>query len=197
MSNQRTAKLERKTTETQITGLLNIDGSGKATLSTEIPFFDHMLHLFAKHSGFDLELKVNGDLEVDHHHTIEDTGIVLGELILQSLGDKVAIHRYGSCYIPMDDSLARVVIDLSNRPYLDFNYPLQTPAAPNFSLALTEEFFRALSNHLRANIHACVLYGKEGHHVVEALFKALARSLKQACCTDDKMSGVPSTKELL
>jgi imidazoleglycerol-phosphate dehydratase len=156
-----------------------------------------MLTLFAKHGAMDLQVKTVGDMHIDGHHTVEDTGIVLGEALRQALGDKNGITRYGHAYVPMDESLARVVVDLSNRPFLAFNTPAGTASAPNFPLTLTEEFFRAMANHLRANIHAELLYGRDGHHVAEALFKALARAVRVAASHDDRVVGVPSTKEML
>lgn len=193
----RIATLSRRTAETDITLTVNLDGTGQSQIDTGYGFFDHMLTLFAKHGSLDLQVKTVGDLHIDGHHTVEDTGIVLGEALRQALGDKHGITRYGHAYVPMDESLARVVVDLSNRPFLAFNAPAGTASAPNFPLTLTEEFFRAMANHLRANIHAELLYGRDGHHVAEALFKALARALRVAASHDDRVVGVPSTKEIL
>ena len=193
----RTASQNRDTAETKIQLSLNIDGSGNSNIDTGIPFFDHMLTLFSRHSLIDLDVKVDGDTEVDYHHTVEDTGIVIGDCLKSALGDKSGITRYGTAYLPMDETLSRVVIDLSNRPHLEFRHAPHTPDAQNFQFSLVEEFFRAVTSNLRANIHAEVLYGKDGHHIAESLFKGLARALKQACEVDPRVTGIPSTKEVL
>ena len=195
--NKRTASQDRQTTETSISLSINLDGSGKSDISTGIPFFDHMLTLLSKHSLIDLTVKAIGDIKVDAHHTVEDTGIVLGSCIRQALGDKKGIRRYGMAYLPMDETMSRCVIDLSNRPYLEFRAPTTTPDAPNFPFTLTEEFCRAVTNNLRANIHIELLYGRDGHHIAESIFKALARALRQAIDTDPRETGIPSTKETL
>jgi imidazoleglycerol-phosphate dehydratase len=197
MSTKRTATRNRKTAETSIEMSLNIDGSGVSTIDTGVPFFDHMLTLFSKHGLFDLDVKTVGDISVDFHHTIEDTGIVLGECLREALGTKEGIRRYGCCYLPMDEALARVVVDLSNRPHLEFRAPAGTPSAPNMPFTLVEEFCRALTSNLRANIHVELLYGRDGHHIAEAIFKGLARALRDACERDPRVIGIPSTKELL
>ncbi len=197
MSLPRTASRNRKTAETQIELTLAIDGSGVSSIDTGIPFFDHMLTLFSKHGLFDLTLRVKGDIEVDFHHTIEDTGIVIGECLREALGTKEGICRYGSCYLPMDETLARVVVDLSNRPHLEFRAPAGTPSAPNMPFTLVEEFCRAVASNLRANIHVELLYGRDGHHIAEAIFKGLARALRAACELDPRETGIPSTKEAL
>ncbi len=190
--------LKRDTAETQISLTLNLDGTGQSTVETGHPFFDHMLTLFSKHSLIDLEVSVNGDIEVDAHHTVEDTGIVLGDAIREALGDKAGIQRYGHSYVPMDETLARVVVDLSNRPYLAFNPPVETSSAPNLPFTLVEEFFRAVASNLRANIHVDLLAGRDGHHIAEAIFKALARSLRIAVAIDPRQKGaIPSTKAVL
>ncbi len=194
---QRTSKSIRKTAETSIDLSVDLDGDGSSEIKTGIPFFDHMLTLFSKHGLFDLNLRVDGDLEVDFHHTIEDTGIVLGECMREALGTKEGIRRYGCAYLPMDETLARVVVDLSNRPHLEFRAPVGTPSAPNMPFSLVEEFCRALASNLRANIHVEVLYGRDGHHVAEAVFKGLARALREACEKDARVKGIPSTKEAL
>jgi imidazoleglycerol-phosphate dehydratase len=194
---QRIAKSSRKTAETKIDLSIDLDGEGVSEIKTGIPFFDHMLTLFSKHGLFDLKLKVDGDIEVDFHHTIEDTGIVLGECMREALGTKEGIRRYGCAYLPMDETLARVVVDLSNRPHLEFRAPAGTPSAPNMPFSLVEEFCRALASNLRANIHVEVLYGRDGHHVAEAIFKGLARALREACEKDARVKGIPSTKEAL
>ena len=197
MSAKRTATRSRKTSETSIELSLNIDGSGDSVISTGIPFFDHMLTLFSKHGLFDIQLKTIGDIEVDSHHTIEDTGIAIGEAMREALGTKEGIRRYGSVYLPMDETLARVVVDLSNRPHLEFRAPAGMPSAPNMPFTLVEEFCRALAANLRANIHVEVLYGRDGHHIAEAVFKGLARALRDACERDPRVKGIPSTKDTL
>jgi imidazoleglycerol-phosphate dehydratase len=194
---QRIAKSVRKTAETSIDLSVDLDGDGSSEIKTGIPFFDHMLTLFSKHGLFDLKLRVDGDIDVDFHHTIEDTGIVLGECMREALGTKEGIRRYGCAYLPMDETLARVVVDLSNRPHLEFRAPVGTPSAPNMPFSLVEEFCRALASNLRANIHVEVLYGRDGHHVAEAVFKGLARALREACEKDARVKGIPSTKEAL
>jgi imidazoleglycerol-phosphate dehydratase len=194
---QRIAKSSRKTAETSIDLSVDLDGDGSSEIKTGIPFFDHMLTLFSKHGLFDLKLRVDGDIDVDFHHTIEDTGIVLGECMREALGTKEGIRRYGCAYLPMDETLARVVVDLSNRPHLEFRAPVGTPSAPNMPFSLVEEFCRALASNLRANIHVEVLYGRDGHHVAEAVFKGLARALREACEKDARVKGIPSTKEAL
>jgi imidazoleglycerol-phosphate dehydratase len=197
MSSARTASRSRKTSETAIELSIHIDGSGVSSISTGIPFFDHMLTLFSKHGLFDLNVKTIGDIEVDAHHTIEDTGIVIGDCLREALGSKEGIRRYGCCYLPMDETLARVVVDLSNRPHLEFRAPAGTPSAPNMSFTLVEEFCRALASNLRANIHVELLYGRDGHHIAEAIFKGLARALRDACERDPRVVGIPSTKDAL
>ena len=196
-SHTRTASLDRKTAETSISIAINLDGTGTTDISTGIPFFDHMLTLLGKHSLIDLTVKADGDIDVDAHHTVEDTGIVLGECIREALGDKKGIHRYGLSYLPMDETLSRCVVDLSNRPHLEFRAPVSTPDAPNLPFTLVEEFFRAVTNNLRANIHVELLYGRDGHHIAESMFKALARALRQAVDIDPRETGIPSTKEAL
>lgn len=197
MTAARASTRSRKTAETAIELAIDLDGSGVSSISTGIPFFDHMLTLFSKHGLFDLKLEVDGDIEVDSHHTIEDTGIVIGEAMREALGTKEGIRRYGCCYLPMDETLARVVVDLSNRPHLEFRAPAGTPSAPNMPFSLVEEFCRALASNLRANVHVEVLYGRDGHHVAEAVFKGLARALRDACERDPRVKGIPSTKEAL
>lgn len=193
----RKASRSRKTAETAIELSLDLDGTGTSSIDTGIPFFDHMLTLFSKHGLFDLSIKAEGDIEVDFHHTVEDTGITLGEAMKEALGTKEGIRRYGCCYLPMDETLARVVVDLSNRPHLEFRAPANTPSAPNLPFTLVEEFCRALASNLRANIHVELLYGRDGHHIAEAIFKGLARALRDACERDPRVKGIPSTKEAL
>ncbi len=194
----RIASCRRTTGETDISLELNLDGNGCADIATGHAFFDHMLHLLARHSMVDITLRVKGDLEVDAHHTVEDTAIALGECLLNALGDKRGITRYGCAYVPMDETLCRAVIDLSNRPYLAFNTPPGTADAPNMPLSLTEEFCRALVNNLRCNLHIELFYGRDGHHVAEAIYKSLARALRQAIEPDTRAQGlIPSTKGTL
>ena len=167
-------------------------------MDTGIPFFDHMLNLFAKHGLFDLELKATGDIEVDYHHTVEDVGIVLGDAIKQALGDKLGIRRYGFFILPMDESLARVALDLSNRPFLKYDVTSPTHYIRDFNIVLIREFFQAIVNSLSANIHLKVEYGDEPHHIVEALFKCFARALDVATSIDPRTEGqLPSTKDKL
>jgi len=196
MSDRR-ASQNRQTAETKISLSLNLDGEGKSDINTGVPFFDHMLTLFSRHSAIDLEVKVDGDVEVDYHHTVEDTGIVLGECLKEALGDKAGIRRYGHAYIPMDETLSRTVIDLSNRPHLEFNAPANTPSAQNFPFTYVEEFCRAVTANLRANVHIELLYGRDGHHIAESIFKSLARALRVAIEKDPRQVGIPSTKEVL
>ncbi len=193
----RTASQERNTAETKIKLHLNLDGSGKSSIATGIPFFDHMLTLFSRHSLIDLEVEVDGDIEVDFHHTVEDTGIVLGECLKEALGDKAGIRRYGHAYVPMDETLSRTVIDLSNRPQLELRNPDRTPDAQNFPFTLVEEFCRALASNLRCNLHIEVLYGRDGHHIAESIFKSVAVALRVASENDPRREGIPSTKEVL
>jgi imidazoleglycerol-phosphate dehydratase len=194
---KRSAGLERRTTETAVSLSLNLDGAGNSRIKTGIPFFDHMMTLFSRHGLIDLELAVDGDVEVDYHHTVEDSGIVLGECLRTALGDKTGIARYGHAYVPMDEALSRVVVDLSNRPWLEFRAPADTPDAQNFPFSLVEEFCRALASNLRANIHVEVLYGRDGHHIAESVFKGLAKAIRIAASVDPRVTGIPSTKETL
>jgi imidazoleglycerol-phosphate dehydratase len=194
----RVAQVHRKTAETDIRLEVNLDGTGKAEIRTGIGFFDHMLTLLARHALLDLTVDAKGDLEVDCHHTVEDTGITLGQAIRQALGDKQGIRRYGWCYLPMDESLARVVLDLGGRAFLEFRNPVNPdPIGGNFPFSLVEEFFRAFAFNVGANVHAEILYGRDGHHLAEALFKGLAKTLLQAVERDPRVIGVLSTKEAL
>ena len=197
MATSRKASRNRKTAETSIDLSIDIDGSGVSMIDTGIPFFDHMLTLFSKHGLFDLTVKTVGDIGVDFHHTIEDTGIVIGDCLREALGTKEGIRRYGCAYLPMDETLVRVVVDLSNRPHLEFRAPAGTPSAPNMPFTLVEEFCRAVACNLRANIHVELLYGRDGHHIAEAVFKGLARALRDASERDSRVIGIPSTKEAL
>ena len=191
---QRKARKYRKTSETEISLSLGLDGKGLGKIKTGIPFFDHMLNLFARHGLFDLEVKAKGDLDVDLHHTVEDVGIVLGQALATALGKKEGIRRYGCAHVPMDETLARVVVDLSGRPYLELRGLNRRGRAGNFSAQLVEEFLRALSVQGGMNLHAEILYGRDVHHQIEAIFKALARALQDAVQRDPRVKGVPSTK---
>ena len=191
---QRKAEIERKTKETQIQIFLDVDGTGKQEISTGIGFLDHMLTLFSAHGFFDLTVNARGDLEVDAHHTVEDIGLVLGEALSQALGDRQGIVRYGQAAVPMDEALATVTVDLSNRPYIVYNVPETTGTKGGFDIGLAKEFFRALANKAGMNLHINVAYGENEHHILEAVFKALARALDRAAGFDRRISGVRSTK---
>jgi len=194
----REALIERNTSETKIRLQLVVDGTGVSKASSGIPFFDHMLTLFARHGVFDLELAANGDIDVDFHHTVEDTGITLGQAFTKALGNKEGIRRYGFAYVPMDEALVRVVVDLSGRPFLAYNAPRDVEAVGGmFSFQLVEEFLRALSVHGRMNLHVDVLAGRDAHHMAEGVFKALARALDTATQIDPRVQGIPSTKGIL
>lgn len=190
----RRAKVSRTTKETDIKVELNLDGSGKHRISSSIPFLDHMLSLFSAHGLFDLSVQARGDKEVDYHHTVEDIGICLGGALKQALGEKEGIRRYGSAFVPMDESLASVHLDLSGRPYLVYHLPLRRRKIGDFDTELVREFFQALVSNAAITLHAQVAYGSNGHHIVESLFKALGRALRQAVSKDERMRGVPSTK---
>jgi imidazoleglycerol-phosphate dehydratase len=190
----RSASRQRETAETSVSVDLVLDGSGVGDIDTGIPFFDHMLVLMAKHSLFDLTIKARGDLAVDFHHTVEDTGIVLGEALAAALSTKTGIRRYGSARIPMDETLAQVAIDLSGRPFLAFRVPGETGSIGSFDFGLVEEFSRALAMSSAMTLHVEVEYGKNNHHIAEAIFKALARALDMACQIDPRVTGVPSSK---
>ena len=198
MAESRIAKLTRNTKETQIEIELNIDGAGVSEISTGVPFFDHMLTLFSKHGLFDLKVKATGDIDVDYHHMVEDVGIVLGQAFKQALGSKEGINRYGFFLLPMDESLARVVIDLSNRQALVYQVDYKFPMVRDFNIVLIKEFFQAFSNNLACNLHVKLEYGEEPHHIAESLFKCLARALDSATTTDPRLKGaLPSTKGTL
>ncbi len=194
----RTAKIERDTRETQIRGRLNIDGRGRYRISTGIGFLDHMLELFAKHGGFDLELDARGDLGVDQHHTVEDLGIVLGQLFGQALGDRRGINRAGYFLMTMDETLTAVALDLGGRPYLVYKDLLKARMVGDLQAELVEDFFQGFITHAGANLHVKVLYGRSSHHQLEAVFKCFARALKFACSKDKRLKNeLPSTKGLL
>jgi len=194
----RRAALQRRTQETQISGVLKIEGRGSYRISTGIRFFDHMLELFAKHGGFDLELCAKGDLDVDQHHTVEDVGIVLGQLFSKALGDRKGINRAGYFVLPMDETLALVAVDLGGRPALVYQDRVKVRLVGDLQSELVEDFFGGFVNHAGANLHAKVLYGRSNHHKIEALFKCFARAMKYACSRDARMKDqLPSTKGLL
>lgn len=190
----RRAQLERKTNETNINIALDLDGQGKNSISTGIGFFDHMLCLFSGHGGFDLNITCKGDLEVDCHHSIEDIGIVLGRCIGEALGKRDGIKRYGTSIIPMDEALALVSLDLSNRPYLHFDVPFSCEKIGDMETEMFEEFFRALAVNAGMTLHIKLIHGKNNHHIIEAVFKAFARALKEAVTIDQNIKGVMSTK---
>ena len=193
----RNARIERVTNETDITVDLVIDGRGHGDIQTKIPFFDHMLNLFARHGLFDLAVRADGDIDVDLHHTVEDTGIALGQCFTRALGDKRGIRRYGSAYVPMDETLTRVVVDVSGRPFLEFRSPERIAPIGLFPFTLIEEFLRAFTNNAGINLHVEILYGRDSHHMAESVFKGLARALDQATQIDPRVEGVPSTKGTL
>lgn len=191
----RSAQTERNTSETRIKASLCLDGSGQRDIQTGIPFFDHMLELFTWHGQFDLSLKAEGDIAVDYHHTVEDTGLVLGQLLREALGDRKGIERYGFFLLPMDETLAQVAVDLSNRPFLVLQPELNGQWVRDFHLALLKEFFVALVNQGGLNLHLNLIYGSEPHHLAEALFKGFARALRAAVKIDPtRASEVSSTK---
>jgi imidazoleglycerol-phosphate dehydratase len=194
----REAAVERSTKETHIVGSLRIEGTGVYQISTGIRFLDHMLELFSKHGAFDLELKARGDLDVDQHHTVEDTGIVLGDLFTKALGDRRGINRAGYFVQPMDETLAVVAVDLGGRPALAYDHQVSVVHVGDLQTELLEDFFGGFTNHAAANLHAKVLYGRSNHHKVEAIFKCFARAMRYACSTDERLQDqLPSTKGLL
>lgn len=191
----RTATVNRKTAETDISLTLAIDGRGASKIDSGVPFFDHMLTLFAKHGLFDLTVTCRGDVDVDYHHTVEDVGLVLGQAFKEALGDKVGIKRYGFFVLPMDESLARIVVDVGGRPHLVYNAEAPTMFVRDFNIVLVKEFCRAFSNALGANLHVQLVYGEEPHHVAEAIFKCLARALDVATQIEPRAADqLPSTK---
>ncbi|MGB9627028.1 MAG: imidazoleglycerol-phosphate dehydratase HisB [Thermodesulfobacteriota bacterium] len=197
MKRHRKAEVKRKTKETEVYLKIDLDGVGKHSISTGIPFFDHMLRLFAYHSRIDLSLKAKGDIGVDTHHTVEDVGITLGEGIRKALGEGKGIERYGTAIIPMDETLVSVTMDISMRPCLIFHMKLRKSKIGTFDPELVEEFFRAFCNHARMTLHINLLYGRNTHHMIEAVFKGLGRALRRAVSLDDRAIGVPSTKGIL
>ena len=193
----RTTTIQRATSETDIRLSLNLDGSGDSRIQTGIGFFDHMLTAFARHGQFDLDVTCQGDLEVDAHHTVEDIGICLGQSLDQSLGDKTGITRFSQASIPMDEALARAVVDLSGRPYLVYKADLEETTVGSFPTELGAEFFRSLTDHGRLNLHIDLIRGSNAHHCLEAIFKAVARALRHAVSLDSGVTGIPSTKGVL
>jgi imidazoleglycerol-phosphate dehydratase len=194
---ERSAYIERKTSETDIQLRCNLDGTGQSSIDTDIPFLGHMFELMAAHGFIDLTIKAKGDIEIDYHHTVEDLGICIGKAINQALGDKKAIKRYCQMVIPMDEALVQVVIDISNRPYLSYDVPLQNNMTGTFDVGLLQEFFRALVNYAGITMHIKLLSGIDAHHIAEAIFKAFARALDQASQREERLDDVPSTKGVL
>lgn len=190
----RTGKTERKTKETEISVALDLDGAGKAEIETGMPFFNHMLDIFARHGLFDIEIQAKGDLEVDYHHTVEDVGLALGETFKKALGDKRGIRRFGEASCPLDETLAKVVVDLSGRPYLSYQVKIRPGRVGDFDTDLPHEFFQAFANQLGMNLHIDVARGENPHHIIEACFKAFARAMDVATQVDPRIQGVLSTK---
>lgn len=191
----RIAKVERKTLETAIAVELALDGQGRSRFDTKVPFLEHMLEQIARHGLFDLDVQCDGDVHIDDHHSVEDIGITLGEAFAKALGDRKGIVRYGHAYVPLDESLSRVVIDFSGRPGLHFHANFKRPKVGNFDVDLTSEFFQGFANHARATLHLDVLRGENDHHKIETLFKAFGRALRMACAVDERAADIlPSTK---
>ncbi|MBZ0156140.1 MAG: imidazoleglycerol-phosphate dehydratase HisB [Alphaproteobacteria bacterium] len=191
---KRRATFERVTRETDISVTIDLDGKGEYEVTTSIPFLDHMLNLFCFHGLLDLTVRARGDIEIDYHHLMEDLGITLGEAIRKAVGEKKGIKRYGNATIPMDESLAQVILDLSGRPYLIYKVTPSEGTLRDLEVSLFEDFFRALSNHAMMNLHIIVHYGRDLHHIFEAIFKAFGRSLREAVSLDQRIKGVPTTK---
>ena len=198
MSTPRTAEIIRNTNETKIHVAINLDGTGQQNLATGVPFLDHMLDQIARHGLVDLDIQAQGDLQIDDHHTVEDVGIALGQAIFQAIGDKKGIRRYGHAYVPLDESLSRVVIDFSGRPYLSFHVPFTRAMTGRFDLDLVREFFQGLVNHARISLHIDNLRGENAHHQCETVFKAFGRALRMAVEPDPRAAvSIPSTKGTL
>jgi imidazoleglycerol-phosphate dehydratase len=193
----RISRVSRKTNETNIELSFNIDGEGQSKIETGVPFLNHMLDLFAKHGQFDLTVNAKGDTDVDDHHTTEDIGICLGQVLREALGDKKGIKRYGNAFVPMDETLTQVVVDLSNRPHLEMRAQFPSQKVGTFDTELVHEFMWKLALEARMNLHIIVHYGQNTHHIIEAIFKALARALDEATTIDPRIKGVPSTKGML
>ncbi len=190
----RKAEIQRKTKETDVQVALELDGEGKSAVNTGVPFLDHMLELFTRHGLFDLEVSCKGDLHIDDHHSVEDTAICLGQAFAQALGDKKGIMRYGAAYTPMDETLARAVVDLSGRFYLVYKVQNTRDKVGTFSVELAEHFWHSFAEHCKCNLHIEVFYGRNQHHIIEAVFKSTARALSQAVRVDERITGVMSTK---
>jgi imidazoleglycerol-phosphate dehydratase len=196
-SKARLAKVERRTKETTIIVTVDLDGSGRSELATGVPFLDHMLDQVARHGMLDLSVQAKGDLHIDAHHTVEDVGIALGQAVAKALGDKAGVVRFGHAYVPLDEALSRVVVDLSGRPGLEYHVPFTRAMIGGFDVDLTHEFFQGFVNHALATLHIDNLRGDNAHHQAETVFKAFARALRMAVARDPRVSGVPSTKGTL
>ncbi|MUG47095.1 imidazoleglycerol-phosphate dehydratase HisB [Paenibacillus woosongensis] len=194
---ERSASVSRRTNETDIKLSFSVDGSGQSNLRTDVPFLDHMLDLFTKHGHFDLTVEAHGDIEIDDHHTVEDIGICLGQCLREALGDKRGIKRYASVFVPMDEALAQVVIDCSNRPHFEYRAEYPSGRVGSFDVELVHEFLWKLALEARITLHVIVHYGQNTHHMIEAVFKALGRAIDEATSIDPRVSGVPSTKGVL
>lgn len=195
--NKRQADVSRKTNETNIQLAFNVDGTGISEIETDVPFLNHMLDLFTKHGHFDLNLKAQGDIEIDDHHTVEDIGICLGQTLREALGDKRGIKRYSSVFVPMDEALAQVVIDVSNRPHFEYRAEYPSSQVGSFQTELVHEFLWKFALEARITLHVIVHYGQNTHHMIEAIFKALGRAVDEATTIDPRVTGVPSTKGVL
>lgn len=193
----REASIARKTNETDIKLTFAVDGSGQTKLDTDVPFLNHMLDLFTKHGQFNLELEARGDIDIDDHHTVEDIGICIGQTLREALGDKRGIKRYASVFVPMDEALAQVIIDVSNRPHFEYRAEYPSLQVGSFSTELVHEFLWKLALEARITLHVIVHYGQNTHHMIEAVFKALGRALDEATSIDPRVTGVPSTKGVL
>ena len=194
---ERYASIERKTNETQISLSLDVDGEGKSELETGVPFLSHMLDLFTKHGQFNLSVDAKGDIEVDDHHTTEDIGICIGQALREALGDKKGIKRYGNAFVPMDEALAQVIVDISNRPHFEYRAEYPSSVVGSFAVDLVHEFLWKFALESRITLHVIVHYGSNTHHMIEAVFKALGRALDEATSIDPRVQGVPSTKGVL
>ncbi|MBO9598145.1 MAG: imidazoleglycerol-phosphate dehydratase HisB [Cohnella sp.] len=193
----RVGAVTRRTNETDITLSLGVDGSGEVSLETDVPFLNHMLDLFAKHGQFDLKVDARGDVDIDDHHTVEDIGICLGQALREALGDKAGIKRYASVFVPMDEALAQVIIDVSNRPHFELRAEFPAATVGSFTVELVEEFLWKFALEARVTLHVIVHYGRNTHHMIEAVFKALGRAVDEATTIDPRVKGVPSTKGVL
>jgi imidazoleglycerol-phosphate dehydratase len=193
----RSAQVTRLTNETDIKLSLGVDGSGEVSIETDVPFLNHMLDLFAKHGQFDLKVEARGDVDIDDHHTVEDIGICLGHVLREALGDKSGIKRYASVFVPMDEALAQVIIDVSNRPHFELRAEFPSATVGSFTTELVHEFLWKFALEARITLHVIVHYGRNTHHIIEAVFKALGRALDEATAIDPRVKGVPSTKGVL